>query len=153
MSKSVLFQTVQLSISTKYQCKKTVLFQTIQFSVQKQFCFKQFSLALVHCLVLFYPTGCYHAEPEWTWERWQWRGTPHSQKLQHYWNLTIRLFNVISKTLVGGGDTHRQEVLSVANYGAHWANYKKCITLGSFFQTLALSFSLFLDILVQDDFK
>ena len=40
--------------------------------------------------------------PEWTWERWQWRGTPHSQKLQHYWNLTIRLFSVKCRTLVGG---------------------------------------------------
>ena len=31
---------------------------------------------------------------EWIWGRWQWRGTPHSPKLPHYWNLTIRLFNV-----------------------------------------------------------
>ena len=30
------------------------------------------------------------------------KGTPHSPKLQHYWNLTIRLFSVISRTLVGG---------------------------------------------------
>ena len=46
---------------------------------------------------------CYHSGPEWTWERWQWRGTPHSPKLQHCWNLTIRLFSVISRALVGGG--------------------------------------------------
>ena len=38
--------------------------------------------------------------PEWTWEWWQWRGTPHSPKLLHYWTLTIRLFNVISRTLI-----------------------------------------------------
>ena len=44
---------------------------------------------------------CYHSGPEWTWERWQWRGTPHSPKLQDCWNLTIRLFSVISRTLVG----------------------------------------------------
>ena len=44
----------------------------------------------------------YHSGPEWTWERWQWRGTPHSPKLQHYWNFTIRLLSVISWTLVGG---------------------------------------------------
>ena len=31
-----------------------------------------------------------------------WRGTPHSPKLQHYWNLIIRLFSVISSILVGG---------------------------------------------------
>ena len=35
-------------------------------------------------------------------ERWQWRGTPHSTKLQHYWSLTIRLFSVISSTHLGG---------------------------------------------------
>ena len=52
---------------------------------------------------LFYLThtydliGCYHSGPEWTWEGWQWRGTPHSPKLQQY---TIRLFSVISRTLV-----------------------------------------------------
>ena len=34
---------------------------------------------------------------EWTWKRWQWKGTLHSPKLQHYWNLTIRSF------LFGGG--------------------------------------------------
>ena len=36
-------------------------------------------------------------------ERWQWRGTPYSPKLHHHLNITIRLFSVISKTLVGGG--------------------------------------------------
>ena len=38
--------------------------------------------------------------PEWTCEWWQWRGTPHSPKLQHYWILTIRSFSVMSGTLV-----------------------------------------------------
>ena len=42
----------------------------------------------------------------WTWERWQWRGTPHSPKLQHYWRLITRLFCVIV-TLVGGGGVLR----------------------------------------------
>ena len=42
---------------------------------------------------------CYHSGPEWTWERWQWTCNLHSPKLQHYWNLTIRLFRVISRTL------------------------------------------------------
>ena len=37
----------------------------------------------------------YHSRLEWTLERWQWRGTLHSPKLQHRWNLTIRLFSVI----------------------------------------------------------
>ena len=39
---------------------------------------------------------------EWTWEWWQWRGTPHSSNLQHYLNLTMRLFSVVSRTLIGG---------------------------------------------------
>ena len=46
--------------------------------------------------------------PEWTWE--QWRGTPHSPKLQHCWNLTIRLFSVISRTLVRGGTLQFQTI-------------------------------------------
>ena len=65
---------------------------------------------------------CYHSEPEWTWEQWQWRGTPHSPKLQHCWNLTIRLFSVISRTLVGGGSypsAEKQSVYSTAP--ADWA--------------------------------
>ena len=36
------------------------------------------------------------------WEQLQWRGALHSPKLQHHWNLTIRSFCVISRTLVGG---------------------------------------------------
>ena len=51
---------------------------------------------------------CYHSESERTWERWQWRGTPHSPKLLHYWSLTIRLFSVISRTIVGRGFTPLQ---------------------------------------------
>ena len=35
-------------------------------------------------------------------EWWQWRVSLHSLKLLHYWNLTIRLFSVITRTLVGG---------------------------------------------------
>ena len=38
-----------------------------------------------------------------TKDRWQWRATPYSPKLQYYRNLTIRLFNVIYRTLVGAG--------------------------------------------------
>ena len=34
---------------------------------------------------------CYHSGPEWTCERWQWRGTPHSLRLQHYWDLINKL--------------------------------------------------------------
>ena len=46
---------------------------------------------------------CYHYRPVWTWERWQWRGTLYSPKLQHYWNYTIRLFSVIAGHSLGRG--------------------------------------------------
>ena len=35
-------------------------------------------------------------------ERWQWRGALHSSNLLHHWNLMIRLFSVISRTLIRG---------------------------------------------------
>ena len=37
------------------------------------------------------------------WEQWQWRSDLYSPKPQHYWNLTIRLFCIIFKTLIGRG--------------------------------------------------
>ena len=37
MSKTVLFQKIQFSISRKFQCQRKVLFPTIQFSITKQF--------------------------------------------------------------------------------------------------------------------
>ena len=46
--------------------------------------------------------------PERSWEWWQWKGAPHSPKLQHYRSLTIRLFSIISKTLVREGLTPLQ---------------------------------------------
>ena len=76
MSKAFLFQAIQLS--------QRILFQTIQFSIKTQFS------------SIWPMDRAYHSGPEWTWERWQWRSTPHPQKLQHYWKLTIRLFSVIS---------------------------------------------------------
>ena len=60
-------------------------------------------------LVLFNPyTGPYHVLPLQARVD---QGTPHSPKLQHCWNLIIRLFSVISRTLVsvgGGGLTPLQ---------------------------------------------
>ena len=32
-----------------------------------------------------------------------WKSVPYSSKFQHHWNLTFRLFSVISGTLIGGG--------------------------------------------------
>ena len=44
--KTVLFQTIQFSVST-ISMKKTVPFQTIQLSIEKQFYFKQFSFVSI----------------------------------------------------------------------------------------------------------
>ena len=74
---------------------QTVLLEIIQFSMSHLFVLslniKQFYLT--H---RYDPIKWYHSGLEWTWEQWQWTGTWHSPKLQHYWNLTIRLFRVIS---------------------------------------------------------
>ena len=46
---------------------------------------------------------CYHSRPEWTWEQWQWRDTPHSLNLQG-WSPANRWFNVIFQdTCLWGG--------------------------------------------------
>ena len=47
--------------------------------------------------------------PVGTWERWQWRSTPHSPKLQHNWIRTIRWLSDISRILVGEGDSYTPE--------------------------------------------
>ena len=62
------------------------------------------------------PISCYHSGPEWTWERWQWRATLHSSKLQHHWNLTIRLFSVISRNTRMWGSYSSAKVQSVYFY-------------------------------------
>ena len=76
--------------------------------------------------------------PKWTGEQWQWRGTPHSPKLQHYWNLTNRLFSVISRILCGGG----QCILQPQPTSQYWHllfahGYKYCFwTLMSLFDIM-----------------
>ena len=67
------------------------------------------------------PIRCHHYRPEWIWEWWQWRGTMHSPKPQHYWNLTIRLFSIISRTLILA-PLQRSSVYSTAP--ADWARKK-----------------------------
>ena len=105
MSKTVPFQTIQFSVSTQFKCKYTVylskafLFQAIQFSQTVLIKTIQFSISMQ--LILFIHR-CYHSGPEWTREQWQWRGAPHSPKLQPHCNLTIRSFSVISGTLIWG---------------------------------------------------
>ena len=91
--KTVLFQTIQFSVST-VSMTKTVLFQTIQFSISTQFSSIWPIDRTLQVLSL--------------WTRvdlgtMAMKDTPHSPKLQHYWKFTIRFFNVIFSTLVAGG--------------------------------------------------
>ena len=66
------------------------------------------------------PIRYYHSRSEWTWEWWQWRGTPHSPVCQN-WSLTIRcslvsypghpFFERISPLCVGGAEGY--SILSI----------------------------------------
>ena len=72
---------------------KIILFQIIPFSISTQF-------------ISIRPIGPYHVLPLWArvgqgaMAIKDYSGFP---KLQQYWNLTIRLFSVMSKTFVGDG--------------------------------------------------
>ena len=81
--KTILFQTIQLSVSTVLM-SKTVLFQ---ISTQ---------------LITIWPIDRVLSGTTTlsTWVRWQWRRAPHSPKHWPHWNLIIRLFSVISRTLI-----------------------------------------------------
>ena len=58
--------------------------------------------------------------PDWNCERW--RGTPHFSNLRHYRSLTIKLFDVIQKTLFRGGCYHSAEMELVYTTAlADWA--------------------------------
>ena len=104
---------------------KTFLFQAIQFTQTIQ-------VSISILLVLFNPLiGPYQVLPLRAGvdlEQWQWRGTPHFPKLQHWWNFTIRLFSVISRTLVRGGLTPLQRCSQcilqpkLTGQSVHWGN-------------------------------
>ena len=90
---------------------KTVIFQTIQFCLSTQ----------LSSIWLIDRTLSGTTTPEGTWERWQWRGIPHSPKFQHYWDLTITLFSVKTRTLVGVGSNSSVEMhLVYSTDPANW---------------------------------
>ena len=66
------------------------------------------------------PIWYYRSGSEYTWEQWQWRGTLHSLKPQHYWSLTIR-FRVICRTLVAGVLLFCRDAVSVFYSPTNWA--------------------------------
>ena len=58
---------------------------------------------------------------------------PHSPMLLHYWNLTIRLFSIISTTLVEGGSYPSAEMQSVYSTAAPAADLAiRILVEGSF---------------------
>ena len=110
--KIALFQTIQFSISTMFKCRNSSIFKKNQFSINTQFKCKNSKLSKPPFSSIW-PIDrtlirCNHSGSECTREWWQWRGTLHSPKIRHYWNLTLRLFSVICRTLVGGGVTPLQ---------------------------------------------
>ena len=154
MSKTFLFQAIQFSLIVLIQINqfsisivfvytllnvKTGLFQTIHFSISIQFKYQNSSISsnlvqhkytVQFCLIHRTLSGATTLGPEWTWKWWQWRGTRHSLKLQHYWSLTIRLLCVISRTLVGRGSYPSAELQSVYSTApANWAKQMKEFSL------------------------
>ena len=60
------------------------------------------------------------------------KGTPHSIKVQLYWNLTIRSYSVISRILVGEGSYPSAEKLSVSSTTlTDWARINRRISFMS----------------------
>ena len=103
-SQTVLFQTIQFSISTQFKCQNS---STLNNSVWHKYTV-QFYLPIDRTLSS--ATTLSQSRPGSNGNK---GGIPHSLKLQHYWNLTIRLFSVISRTLVGGGLPLCREVVVI----------------------------------------
>ena len=92
MSKTVPLPAIQFGISTWFKYQNSSISNNLVWHKYTDYFY------LTH---RWDPIRCYHSGPEWTWERWQWRDTTHSPKLQHNWNLAIRLICVISGHSLG----------------------------------------------------
>ena len=109
------FQTIQFSISMQFTCPKQILLQTIQFSIRTQGSIYRSNRTKLSGASTLGQSGPGSNSNEGC--------TLHFLKLQHYWNLTIRLFNVISRTFVGRGSYPSAEMQSV--YSTASANWTK----------------------------
>ena len=87
-------QTPFWSLDGLHSSSRSILFQAIHFCISTQFC----SIWPIY-RTLSGSTTLGQSEPGSNGNK---RGTLHSPKVQHYWNLTIRLFSIISRTLEGG---------------------------------------------------
>ena len=114
------------------------------FYTNKQFYFNLFSLAQVQSLVLFDPLiGTCHVLPLWVrvdLGAMAMKGYNAFPNLQHYWNLTIILFRVISRILiVRWWGTYpfaeKQSVYSTAP--VHWARKNSVDRMGNYFDKIS----------------
>ena len=84
------------------------------------------------------PVRCYNFGTEWTWQRWLSRGILHSPKFQHYWSLTIRLFSVIYRTLVGRILHLCRDAVDVF-YSPSWLGHRTLVVGRSYLSAAMLS--------------
>ena len=106
--KPVLYLSIQFTIITQFHCQKTVLFQTIHFSISSPFQYQTSSISIYSVYTQF--SSIWPIDRTLSGATTPRQSGPESDgndgystfsKLQHYWNFTIRLFNVISRTLWG----------------------------------------------------
>ena len=98
------------------------------------------------------PIRCYHSKPEWTTEQWPWRGNLHSPKLQHYWNLIIRLFSHISGHSLGEGLTPLQMMqLVYSTVPTDWAVLTNGIFINKKFVIKNETYKIFWNFKIQTD--
>ena len=86
-----------------------------------------FDLTIDRALIRWYNSG-----PEWTWGRLQWRGAPHSSKLQYHWKFTLRLFSVIYRTLLGLSYLSAELTLVYSTAPTDWVRLLSEYFLGNF---------------------
>ena len=104
MSKTVPFQTIQISISTQFKCKYSLIVRNISissYSVQHKYAVR--SIQPIDRALSGATTPS--------------QSGPGSDGVQQYWNLIIRLFSVISRILIEGGaypSAEKQSVYSTA---------------------------------------
>ena len=66
----------------------------------------------------------------------------HSPKLQHYWNLTIRLFSVISRTLIGGSYPSAEMQLVYSTALDNWTNTQRNVQCSLIWELMPYEFKL-----------
>ena len=97
MSKTVLFQTIQFSIITQFQCQKQFNFKEFSLSLSTLFSFIRLIDRTLSVANTSGQSGHGSEGNEGILH------LSHYPKLQQYWNLTISLCSVISRKLIGRG--------------------------------------------------